>query len=212
MSWRNAWKQLFANVLKIWPEEASITRSSRFSFLLQQPACFAAPDKGVNCPQNTSGSQQSFCVSSVTIKISFSNPTQLFSPPLKKKNTRKLFWCKKERPAGTRINGDKETWRLALFSTLWSLSISGYGQTLWSLCGEDGEPNKRGHSLASDLFSYEARLDFWRRATSCPRQFPGCSGAAAFSQLRGWDNAVALGFCLEALLNELFRITGYNSI
>lgn len=98
-------------------------------------------------------------------------PHSCFLPLLKKKkNTRKLFWCKKERPAGTRINGDKETWRLTLFSTLWPLSISGYGQTLWSLCGEDGEPNKRGHSLASDLFSYEARLDFWRKATSCPRR------------------------------------------
>lgn len=53
----------------------------------------------------------------------------------KKKKKRKLFWCKRERPVGTRINGDKETWRLALFSTPRPLSISGYGQTLWSLCG-----------------------------------------------------------------------------
>lgn len=63
--------------------------SSCISFLLEQPACFAAPDKGVNCPQNTSRSQQSFCVSSVAIKIPFSNPAQLFSPPLRKKKKRK---------------------------------------------------------------------------------------------------------------------------
>ena len=61
--------------------------SSCISFLLEQPPCFAAPDKGVNCPQNTSPSQQSFCVSSVTIKIPFSNPAQLFSPPLQKKES-----------------------------------------------------------------------------------------------------------------------------
>ena len=102
-------------------------RSSWFSFLLKQPACFAAPDKGVNCPQNTSWSQQSFCVSSVTIKIPFSNPTQLFSPSLLKKNTRKLFWCKRERPAGPRLMATKrpEGWPSFQHHRLWAFQAVG---------------------------------------------------------------------------------------
>lgn len=58
----------------------------------------------------------------------------------------------KGRTSRMRINGDKEASSLGLFSALWPLSISGYGQTLWSLCGSDDEPNKRGHPLALDCF------------------------------------------------------------
>lgn len=202
-------KQLFANVLKICLKRPR-SHVPVGSLLLEQPACLAAPDKGVNCPHNTSWSQQSFCVSSVTIKIPSSNPTQLFSPCLKKEKHKQAFLMQKGETSGTRINGDKETWRLALFSTLPPLRVSGYGQTLWCLCGWDGEPNKRGHSLASDCFLKHHALTSEGKPQAAHGDSQGDRGCA-LSQLRGrgaLSSAGASGSEFEPLLNETFRITG----
>lgn len=119
-------KQLLANVLTICLKRPR-SRVPVGSLLLEQPACWAAPDKGVNCPHTTSWSQQSFCVSSVTIKTPSSNPTQLFSPCLKKKNTSKLFWCKRGRPAGPGLMATKRPEGLPSFQhdRLWGSQAMG---------------------------------------------------------------------------------------
>lgn len=114
------------------PEEASLTRCSQFSSWTA--SLLAAPDKGVNCPQNSSRSQQHFCVSSVTIKIPSPNPTQMFSPCLQKKNTSRLFWCKRERPAGPGLMATKRPEGLPSFqhSRLWGFRAMGkhYGASV----------------------------------------------------------------------------------
>lgn len=135
MSWRDARKQLFANVLKIWPQETSIPVPVASLFSLSSRLVLLPQTKEPIAPRTLHDHSEAFVCLQWPLKSRSQIPHSCFLLLFKKKKKRKLFWCKRERPVGTRINGDKETWRLALFSTPWPLSISGYGQTLWSLCG-----------------------------------------------------------------------------
>ena len=101
--------------------------SSCISFSLEQP-------KESIAPRTLHDHSKAFVCLQWPLKSRSPIPHSCFLLLFKKKEKRKLFWCKRERPVGTRINGDKETWRLAFFSTPWPLIISGCGQTLWSLC------------------------------------------------------------------------------
>ena len=185
--------------------------SSCISFLLEQPPCFAAPDKGVNCPQNTSPSQQSFCVSSVTIKIPFSNPAQLFSPPLQKKESFSDAKGRDQWGPGLMVTKRPEGWPSFQHHGLWVFQAMDkhYGLSAVKMVSLIKEVTPQHLSvflrITPDL------LESLRQPTGIPRVSWSCCFVPAQRQ---WHprQCCGPGIPIWILLIECFRVTGDNTL
>lgn len=210
MSWRDSWKQLFANLLKIWPKETSMPVPVASLFSLSSQLVLLPQTKESIAPRTLCDHSKAFVCLQWPLKSHSQIPHSCFLSPSKKESLSDAKGRDQWGP-GLMVTKRPEGWPSFQYHGLWVFQAMDkhYGLSVAKMVNLI-----KGVTLQHLTVFLRITPCLWRRATGSPRGFPGSPGAAALSRLRGngaRGGAVASGSWFELLLNECFRITGEST-